>query len=200
MKRKLLIMLCGVAGMGIFLSFLLKAGYGTDTCSFMNSSISGRTGISLGTIMVCVNGTLFIAELIWGRKHIGVGTIANMLFIGYICDFCTFLEERYLPPEIFTEQPSRAIIFAVSLSLFLASAALYMNAGMGLSPFDAIPTMFSSFSHLPFFAVRMAWDLMAIAAGVIAGGTLTIGTVILAFTVGPAVAFVGKMMARWGIC
>lgn len=198
-KKRTAIMLIGVAGMGIFLSFLLKVGYGTDTCSFMNAAISARTGISLGTVMVCVNSVLFIAELIWGRKYIGLGTFANMLLLGYISDFCTFLEERYLPEYIFTEQPYRVLIFAGALALFLTSAAVYMNANMGLSPFDAIPTMFSKFTHLPFFAVRMVWDFMAIGIGMLADGKVTVASIILAFTVGPAVTAVGKLMKKAGL-
>ncbi len=86
------LMFIGVLGMGVFLSFLLKTGYGTDTCSFMNASLSSRLGISLGTVMACSNIILFIPELLWGREHIGPGTVLNMLCIGYISDFCMMLE------------------------------------------------------------------------------------------------------------
>lgn len=199
MKRKAALMLTDVIGMGIFLSFLLQVGYGTDTSSFMNASVSDRLGIQLGTVMIILNIIQFIPEFIWGRKHIGIGTIANMVLIGYTSDFCTFLENRFIPPEIFTTQPYRTIIFIPALILFLISAALYMNAGLGLSPFDAIPTMFSNHFRLPFFAVRMGWDFIAILIGLIAGGNLTIGTVILAFTVGPAVAWIGNLMKKHGL-
>ena len=142
-------MLSGVVLMGISLSFLLNAGYGTDTCSFMNASISARLGVSLGPVMVVSNVLLFIPQLIWGRKFIGIGTLCNMFLIGYITDFCMFLQERLLP----------------------------------------------------FPAVRIAWDFLAIAVGVLCGGTLTAGTVILAFTIGPAVFWIGrliKLLSRTG--
>ena len=87
------LMLTGIIGMGISLSALLKVGYGTDTSSFMNASIALRTGISLGPVMVTLNAIQFIAEIIWGRRFIGLGTIVNMAAIGYISDICTMLEE-----------------------------------------------------------------------------------------------------------
>ena len=190
-------MLIGVTVMGISLSFLLKVGYGTDTCSFMNASLSHRSGIALGHLMAVTNVLLFIPELIWGRRLIGLGTICNMLLIGYIIDFCMALEELYLPHSLFISQPSRSIVFTVSLLFFLIAVSLYMNADMGQSPFDAVPTLISRASGLPFFAVRICWDFLAIAIGVLAGGTLNIGTVIMAFTIGPAVSWIGGFITSW---
>lgn len=193
--KRMTFMLLGVFGMGVFLSFLLKVGYGSDTSSFMNTSLAVSFGLSFGTLMVLSNGIQLIPEITWGRKLIGIGTVANMTIIGYTSDFCTMLEERYLPEIIFTSQPYRSLTFAIALLFFLISAALYMNAGLGLAPFDSIPTMVSSHTHLPFFIVRIIWDFTAILIGVLAGGHLTIGTVILAFTVGPAVSWIGRMMS-----
>lgn len=193
--KRMTFMLLGVLGMGVFLSFLLKVGYGSDTSSFMNTSLAVRFELSFGTLMVLSNGIQLIPEIIWGRKLIGIGTVANMTIIGYTSDFCTMLEEKYLPEIIFTSQPYRSLTFAIALLLFLISAALYMNAGLGLAPFDSIPTMVSSHTHLPFFIVRIIWDFTAILIGVLAGGHLTIGTVILAFTVGPAVSWIGRMIS-----
>ncbi len=198
---RVVMMLSGVVLMGISLSFLLNAGYGTDTCSFMNASISARLGVSLGPVMVVSNVLLFIPQLIWGRKLIGIGTLCNMFLIGYITDFCMFLQERYLPSSMFEEQPSRSAVFALSLSLFLIAVSLYMNADLGQSPFDSAATLLSRALHLPFPAVRIAWDFLAIAVGVLCGGTLTAGTVILAFTIGPAVSWIGrliKLLSRTG--
>lgn len=193
-KKRFIIMMTGIVGMGITLSFLLKVNYGTDTCSFMNASLSGRFGITFGTTMMLVNLLLFLPELIWGRKLIGLGTIANMTLIGYISDFCRMLETRYLPSSIFQDQPYRVIIFTVALLLFLISVALYMNADMGQVPYDSIPTMISEYRHIPYAPVRIVWDCSVMLIGILAGGHLTIGTVILAFTIGPAVTFIGKLM------
>ena len=79
LKKRLAYMFLGIFGMGIFLSFLLKVGYGTDTSSFMNSSVAAKFGISLGTTLVCTNALFLVPEIIWGRKLIGIGTIANMI-------------------------------------------------------------------------------------------------------------------------
>ena len=199
-KKRFALMVIGNIGLGAFLSLLLQVGYGTDTGAFLNSSLSRRTGVQLGTVMLCFNSSLFIPELIWGRKYISYGTLVNMVIIGYVSDFCTFLENRYIPGYVFTDQPYRTAIFIGALAFFLASAAIYMNADMGLAPFDAIPKMLSSALHIPFCAARMSWDFLIILAGILVGGHLPVGTAILAFTIGPAVSFIGRLMREREIC
>ena len=193
-KKRFVIMMTGIVGIGIFLSFLLEVNYGTDTCAFMNASLSRCFGISFGTTMVLTNLLFFIPELIWGRKLIGPGTIANMMLIGYISDFCRMPEETYLPSLIFQDPLFRTLIFLAALIPFLISVALYMNADMGQVPYDSIATIISERLHLPFAPVRIFWDCLIILVGVLAGGHLTIGTVVLAFSIGPAVTVIGKKM------
>lgn len=195
-SKRFIIMMTGIIGMGIFLSFLLEVNYGTDTCSFMNSSLSKHFGISFGNTMVLTNLILFIPELIWGRRLLGLGTIANMTLIGYISDFCRMLETKYIPSAIFQEQPYRSLVFIAALIPFLFFVALYINADMGQAPYDSIPTIISERLHLPFAPVRIIWDCFIILIGIIAGGHLTIATVILAFTIGPAVTFIGRLFNK----
>ncbi len=193
-KSRMITMMIGVVCMGIFLSFILMVNYGTDTCTFMNNNISLRTGLSLGTTMVLTNLIYFIPEVIWGRQYIGWGSIANMTLIGYICDFCRFLERRYLPEKIFTDMPYRPLVFAAALLCFLVAAAIYMNADAGLAPFDSIPMIVRDKTGWSYTIVRIAWDFFTIVVGILAGGHLTIATVILALTVGPMVTFIGKKL------
>ena len=191
-KKRFFTMLFAVLFMGFFLSFLLKTNYGTDPCSFMNASISSYFGISLGNTMVIVNSILFILEFAFARNHINLGTFANMFLLGYAADFTTYVFDGVIPSEFYTAQPSRVIVFAIALIGFLTSAAIYMNANLGLSPFDAIPKFIASSLKAPFYVVRMLWDFSAILIGFLLGGRVTIASVILAFTVGPAVSFIGK--------
>lgn len=189
-------MFTGIIGMGMMLSFIIDVGYGTDSCSFMNLSFSNRFGLSLGTCMLLTNLVLFVPEVLWGRKLIGLGTITNMTLIGYTSDICRALIARYLPTFIFSQQPYRTLIFVLALIPFLIFASCYMNADMGQAPYDAIPTILSQKLPLPYAPIRMAWDFLAIAMGILSGGKLTPATVVLSLTIGPSVTFFGKLIFR----
>ncbi len=192
--KRIELMMIGIVGMGVFLSLLIEVNYGTDTSSFMNLALSERFGISFGTCMVLANILFFIPEILLKPKLINIGTIMNMVLIGYISDFCRVLWSRFLPQILFTVQPYRTITFLIALFPFLVSVALYMNADMGLAPYDAIPTIISLRSHLPYTVIRILWDFSAILIGILAGKHLSIATVVMALTIGPSVTFIGNFM------
>lgn len=189
--------LTGLLFMGVFMSFLIKVGYGTDTYSYACLAISNTTGLSYGTCSLLINGTLFIPVVIFNRRLIHIGTILNMTVVGYIIDFCMMLETKYIPEWVFTTLPARPIVFVAALIPFLAAAALYMNANLGLSAYDALPKMITDWTKIPFTAVRIGWDGLTIAVGLILREKLPVGTVIMALTIGPAVSIVGRWVRKF---
>lgn len=195
-RKRFLLMLGGIIGMGVFLSFIIKVDYGSDTCVFFNMAISERIHLSYGTTFLLTNAIMFIPEILFERRLIGLGTVFNMVLIGYIADFCRYLEGMFLPESMFTAQPARTIVFILALIPFLISVAVYMNADMGVSPFDAMSIIFSHRTKLPFVPVRMGWDFLMIAIGMVLGRKLTIATVILALTVGPVCGLIGKKLRQ----
>ena len=195
-KKRLCVMLIGVFLMGFFLSFLIKVNLGTDPCTFMNLTISRRLGVLLGTWQLLLNSVLFVFVIIWGRKFIGLGTIANMVFIGYIADFFCWLWDKTIPAEYFTMIPSRAIIFVLALFFFIVAVSFYINANMGVAPYDAMPQIISEkiLKKVPFFAIRMCYDFIVIIVGILFGGTPNIGIVLMALFLGPIISIVGKFL------
>ena len=197
-KKRLIVMLIGVFLMGFFLSFLIKVDLGTDPCTFMNLTISRRLGVLLGTWQLLLNSVLFVFVLIWGRKFIGLGTIANMVFIGYIADFFCFVWDNTIPSEYFTDMPSRAVIFVLALFCFIIAVSFYINANMGVSPYDAMPQIISEkvIKKVPSFAVRMLYDFIVIVVGILFGGVPNIGIVLMALFLGPVISVVGKYLNK----
>ncbi len=199
--RGAVISFIGIFGMGFFLSFLILAAYGTDPYTFMNRSIAARIGLSLGNWQLIINVFFLAIVLIFNRRLIGLGTIFNMVLIGYYADFFTWLWGKILPGSIFTDQPVRAIVFAIAIACFVISAAVYMNADAGLSPYDgsckiAADAVQKINPKIPFFPIRMLCDALVILTGMAAGGRPTIGIIIIAATLGPVITLVGKLMKR----
>ncbi len=197
-KKRLIVMNIGVFLMGLFLSLLIKVDLGTDPCTFMNWTISEKLGILFGTWQLLLNAFLFIIVILFGRKYIGFGTVANMVFIGYIANFFKWLWEKILPDYLFTEMPYRAVIFAFALFFFIISVSFYINANMGVAPFDAVPQIVSErvLKKVPFAIIRMCYDFLVILIGMIFGGTPNIGIVLMALFLGPIISAVGKFLNK----
>ncbi len=86
-KIRILLMVTGILLIGLCVSFLRIAGFGVDPFSGMNLAISGFIGWSFGNWQLVINIVLLIIVFFTVRHCIGLGTIINMVFVGYIADF-----------------------------------------------------------------------------------------------------------------
>ena len=87
------------------------------------------------------------------------------------------------------------ILLIPALAVFLLGAAAYMCAGLGSSPYDALPFIISGHvRRFPFKIVRMLWDICFMAAGFVLGGDVGIVTILVAFFLGPIITGVQKKL------
>lgn len=203
--KRLAFMLPAVILMGVFVSILVEIGWGTDPASFMNLNIAAALGWGLGNTQVLVYGIMLVFTFAFGAQMIGFGTLANMFLIGYVVDFCRWLWRNIGFAQFIQEGTfaTHLAIFSVCLLLFVAVAAIYMNARMGVAPYDATPAIISGWiPKVPFFVIRIIFDLSAVLAGVIAGtlcggirGSI-VGSIAMSFLLGPAISLVGKPLER----
>ncbi|MCR5614522.1 hypothetical protein [Treponema sp.] len=204
--KRLVFMLPAVILMGVFVSILVEIGWGTDPASFMNLNIAATLGWGLGNTEVLVYGLMLIFTFIFGSQMIGFGTLANMILIGYVIDLCRWIWKnigfaQFICDSSFTV---RAIIFTTTLLCFVIVASIYINAQMGVAPYDAIPNILSVWTpKIPFALIRISFDLAAVAVGIIAGklnpdgiqGSI-VGSVLMSLLLGPVISLVGKPLKK----
>ena len=136
---------------------------------------------------------MFIIVLWLDRKLIGIGTLANMILVGYFCDFCSWIWGMLLPANFFEPMLIRIVVAIPALLIFVLGAALYMVMELGTSPYDALPFIIHKrLGKFSFRTVRMTYDLTVIVLGYIAGVPFAIATLMMAFLLGPSVEYVGK--------
>lgn len=130
------------------------------------------------------------------RRLIGLGTLGNMVLVGYVCDFFTWIWNQILPPGESWSLAVRFVIMVPVLFVFVAAAAAYMTANLGMAPYDCIPFLIvNRWRKLPFFAVRITWDALAVLIGYLLGSTVGIVTVLIALAIGPIVPWFGRFFA-----
>ncbi|HBG65020.1 MAG TPA: hypothetical protein DDW78_00915 [Treponema sp.] len=199
-------MLPAVILMGVFVSVLVEIGWGTDPASFMNLNIAAALGWGLGNTEVLVYGLMLVFTFVFGAEMIGFGTLANMILIGYVVDICRWLWARIGLAQLLSggSLAFRLTAFAIALICFVFVAAVYINAQMGVAPYDAMPAIISGWlPKVPFFVVRIVFDLLAVAAGVVAGiffaggihGSV-VGSVLMSLLLGPVITLVGKPLKK----
>lgn len=204
--KKLAFMLPAVLLMGVFVSILMEIGWGTDPASFMNQNIAEVLHWGIGNTEVLVYGLMLVFTILFGAQMIGFGTLANMFLIGYVIDLCRWIWKEtgfhdYILSGSFAQN---LIIFIAALLLFVVVAAIYMNAQMGVAPYDAMPQIISGWiPKIPFSIIRIIFDLSAVGIGVIFGlinpdgiqGSI-VGSVAMSLLLGPVISIVGKPLGK----
>lgn len=206
--KKFWLCLGAILMMGFFLSFLIEIGWGTDPATFMNLNLSHIIGWTFGNWQLVINLVMLTILFIFDSDLIGFGTIFNMVLIGYVSDFCRWIWKLngfhdYIIAAPLNEEIG---IFAVAIVMFVIVAAVYMNAQMGLSPYDGdakLLTIVLSKIRVPFWLGRMIYDYGVILIGFIASlfspdgmqGSV-IGVCIIGLLLGPVISLMGKWMGK----
>lgn len=193
---RLAMMITGVTVQGFGLSLLIRLALGTDPCSCLTQGVINYVPVSFGTAQLLCHLVTFVFVLRFDMSYIGFGTIGNMVFLGYISDFFGWIWDSVLPQGFFASQPVRWGLLVPVLMVFILGASTYMTAGLGSSPYDAMPFIIShKRKKIPFKAIRMIWDISFMAAGFALGGDVGIVTLGVAFFLGPVISFMQKKLA-----
>ncbi|MDE6365606.1 MAG: hypothetical protein K2L86_15330 [Lachnospiraceae bacterium] len=194
-KNRMIMMLCGIMAQGLGLSLLRAINLGTDPCSCLTQGVTNFVPLSFGTCQLLCHLVTFFFVIKYDLSMIGFGTIGNMCFLGYISDFFQWIWSLLLPAGFFEVAVNRYILLIPSLAVFLLGAAAYMCAGLGSSPYDALPFIISGHvKRFPFKIVRMLWDISFMAAGFVLGGDVGIVTIVVAFFLGPIITGVQRKL------
>jgi uncharacterized membrane protein YczE len=180
--RRLPRLILGLELCGIGLAFITRAeDLGLDSWDVLHEGISEQTGISIGMVSILVGFAMFAISLPLGEQ-IGIGTVLNVLLIGTTIDVV----------RLFIDTPeSIAVQWAYLLGgtvLFAVGSGFYIGAGLGPGPRDSVMTAFAK-RGMKVGVVRTAIEVTVLTIGWFLGGSVGIGTLVFAVTIGPMVAF-----------
>ena len=196
MERRVPALFVAVTLMGFGVAMFNLLGFGADPCTVMNMGLSRVLGIPFGTLQLLVNCLLILIVIRYDVGRIGLGTLANMVLVGYVAQFCMAVIDR-IPALSALTLTARLVIFVPTLLLFLVAASTYMCVDMGVAPYDAIPQIISARMHWPFRLVRMAWDFVMMLGGYLLGSVVGLVTIGITLFLGPLVAWMALYVRRF---
>jgi uncharacterized membrane protein YczE len=180
MARRLLQLFAGLWLYGASLALFVRADLGLDPWNVFHSGIAGRTGLSIGVVMMIV-GVMVLCAWWPLRQRPGIGTIANILVIGLAVDSTL----PWLP--VLADPIARGGALVGSVLLNGLAGALYIGAGLGPGPRDGLMTGLAARSGWSIRLVRTGIELTVLAVGWMLGGAVGLGTVVYALAIGPAI-------------
>ncbi|MBL1097327.1 membrane protein YczE [Streptomyces coffeae] len=176
--RRLPQLFTGLALYGFSLSLMVRSSLGVNPWSVLYEGVSGHTGLSFGAVNA-VLGVLVLLLWIPLKQRPRFGTVANIAVLAGTSDLGLAL----IPPDLGLSARVPLLIGGVLLNGL--SVAVYVGARLGPGPRDGLMTGASAATGRSLRFVRTLMELTVLALGWLLGGTVGVGTVLYAATVGP---------------
>ena len=179
--RRLLALYVGLVLFGVSIALLVISNLGLDSWDVFHQGLARRTGLGLGTIVILV-GAIVLALWIPLRERPGIGTVSNVIVVGLAVDaaLAVLPEPEALPLQI--------LCMVSGIVLNAVATALYIGAGLGPGPRDGLMTGLAKRGY-SIRLVRTVIEVVVLLAGWLLGGTVGVGTVLYAISIGPLVHY-----------
>lgn len=180
MTHRLAQLYVGLLLYGISLALMLRAQLGLDPWDVLHEGLASRLPLTFGQVVIVI-GALVLLAWIPLRQRPGLGTISNVFVIGLAVDAALAV----LPAP---DPMAWRIAFLVSgVVLNGVATAAYIGARLGPGPRDGVMTGLVARTGRSVRLVRTSIELSVLASGWLLGGTVGVGTVLYAISIGPLV-------------
>lgn len=177
MARRLVQLYLGLVLYGLSSSLQVLSGLGLGPWDVFHQGLARHTGLAIGTWSIIVG--LFVL-LLWIplRQRPGIGTVSNVVFIGGTMDLVL---GHVSPPHALAW---RIACLVAGVALNGVATGAYIGAGLGPGPRDGLMTGLVARGG-SIRVVRTGIELTVLATGWLLGGTVGVGTLLYAVSIGP---------------
>src|SRR5438105_2469304 len=177
MRGRLVQLFLGLALYGLSSSLLVLARLGLDPWDVFHQGLARHSGLAIGTWSILVG---LVVLLLWIplRQLPGIGTVANVVLIGGTMDIVLSLVHS--PNSLLW----RIVCLLAGVGLNGVATGAYIGAGLGPGPRDGLMTGLAARGH-SIRVVRTGIEIAVLVTGWLLGGTVGVGTVLYAVSIGP---------------
>ena len=176
----------GLAIAGVAFYMIVKANIGLSPWDAFAMAVSYYIPITYGQAVQLVGIVVLAADLLM-REKIGLGTLADVLIVGWVIDLMSLWDPM---PVCGTTVEGVAVMIAALLLIGLGQF-LYMRAGLSCGPRDALTVgIRRRMRKLPIGAVQCIMQGVVFVVALVMGGPIGVGTFVFAFCAGPAAQLV----------
>jgi uncharacterized membrane protein YczE len=174
--RRFVQLAVGLILYGVTASMLVLARLGLDPWDVLHQGLAHTFGLGIGTWAIIVSVLVLLAW--WPlRQRPGVGTVANALTVGLVIDVVLAL--AHSPHATW----ARVALLIGGVAGNGVATGLYIGAGLGPGPRDGVSTAIAGRGY-SMRVVRTSIEAMVLLVGFLLGGSVGIGTVVYAASIG----------------
>lgn len=180
MTRRLIQLYLGLVLYGASMALMVRATLGLDPWDVLHEGLTRHVPLTFGQVTIAV-GALVLLAWIPLRQRPGLGTLSNVVVIGLAVDATLAVLPAPEPLAV------RIAFLVAGVALNGVATASYIGARFGPGPRDGLMTGLVARSGRSVRLVRTSIELTVLAAGWLLGGTIGVGTVVYAVSIGPLV-------------
>jgi uncharacterized membrane protein YczE len=180
MARRLVQLYAGLVLYGTSMALQIRAGLGLDPWDVFHQGVANHTSLSFGTVTMITGGVVLLGWIPL-RQFPGIGTVSNVFVIGLSVDAALDLIPSAGP------LPVEVAMLASAVVLNGVASAAYIGAGLGPGPRDGLMTGLVRRTGRSVRLVRTSIEVTVLATGWLLGGTVGLGTVVYAVSIGPLI-------------
>jgi uncharacterized membrane protein YczE len=186
--RRLVQLYLGLILYGFSTSLLVVSGLGLNPWDVFHQGLARHSSLAIGTWSILVG---LVVLLLWIplRQRPGIGTVSNVVFIGGTMDVVL---SQLSPPHAL---PLRIVCLVAGVVLNGVATGAYIGAGLGPGPRDGLMTGLAGRGY-SIRVVRTALELTVLITGWLLGGTVGVGTLLYAVSIGPLAHVFVPLFAR----
>ena len=189
LPRRVAQLYAGLILYGVSDAMLVLAGLGLDPWDVFHQGLSRTIGLGIGTWSIIV-GVAVLLLWIPLRQRPGFGTLSNVIVIGAAVNIVL---AHVSPPH---DMGTRVATLIAAVLLNGVATGCYIGAGLGPGPRDGLMTGWAARGH-SIRLVRTIIEVSVLIIGFGLGGTVGVGTVLYALSIGPlAHVFIPMMRVR----
>ncbi|MEU4037604.1 YczE/YyaS/YitT family protein [Streptomyces collinus] len=176
--RRLTQLYAGLALYGASSALLVASGLGLEPWNVLHQGLAELTGLTIGVVSIVVGAGVL---LLWIplRQRPGLGTVSNVFVVGLAMD-----GTLALLPDVHG-LAVRVPLLVAGIVLNGAATGLYIAASFGPGPRDGLMTGLHRRTGRSLRLMRTAVEVTVVATGFVLGGTIGVGTLLYALSIGP---------------
>jgi uncharacterized protein len=186
--RDLAVIHFGFVLFGISILIMVHAGLGTSPWVALEVAMTHYLPMTLGQAVIAVAAVLIVLNILLGQP-LGWGTFANMISIGLFVDWL----KPWVPvaPDNLWVQVPYLLLGTLIMGF---ATAVYVGVNAGAGPRDSLMLAISRLAGVSVRRARTYIEIAVVTAAWLLGGTIGLGTLIFAVTIGPAVQVAFRLL------
>ncbi len=182
LPRRLAQLYIGLLLYGLSGALMVRSRFGLDPWDVFHQGLANHLHLAIGTVVIIVGAAVL---LLWIplRQWPGLGTLSNVVLIGLSMNWSLELLPHHTPLGWrITEMLSGVVFCGIA-------TGMYIGASFGPGPRDGLMTGLARRTGRSIRLVRTGIEVTVLAAGWLLGGTVGIGTVLYALSIGQLAQF-----------